>query len=593
MTSRMQRLLDGFVEVAGERDEGAILTAALRLAADTLDASTGLGLLGDGEGIRVAVPVGLPAELLTRVTGAGALPGLVGRVLRGLVECHERLEDRDVSVEDGLGLPLGHPAVSAFLGVPVVHGEVRLGALCLTRGPGGGGFTGEDERFLRALARQVGQAVLAVRARHHCDRLVEQLRATNRATSGAVSELGNEVDPNAAIERILSAAKSNLRMDVAFVSELDGEVQRWAHRAGGGFDLRPGTETPAEAGYCQRMLTGAIPQVIPDTSREPAVARMPVTAEAGVGSYVGVPLVLPDGSLYGTLCCLSRRPRPDLAEGDLAFMRVLAELLGEQVARLEAVRTDFSSRVARLRPLCKGEGLAIVVQPIVDLRTGIRVGFEALSRFPARPDLPPGLVFSEAADVGLSAPLELAAVRAALALLPQLPQSCYLSVNLSPATVAEPELVRLLSAGDPSRVVLELTEHSPVPDYDQLAAQLLPLRRYGVRVAVDDAGAGFASLRHTVALAPDVIKLDLGLVRGVDADPARQALVAAFSRYAEELGTSLVAEGVETAAELAALLGLGVRYGQGYHLGRPAPLAQLPPPGARPAGSPLPAGYAR
>lgn len=126
----------------------------------------------------------------------------------------------------------------------------------------------------------------------------------------------------------------------------------------------------------------------------------------------------------------------------------------------------------------------------------------------------------------------------------------------------------------PDRLVVELTEHEQVPDYPQLLAVLTGLRASGLRLAVDDTGAGFASLQHVTHLHPDIVKLDTAFVRDVHRDASRRAVARALTAFAGDIGAALVAEGIETAEELRELLRLGTHLGQGYHLGRPAPAAQ-------------------
>ena len=248
-----------------------------------------------------------------------------------------------------------------------------------------------------------------------------------------------------------------------------------------------------------------------------------------------------------------------------------------QVEREARQADDRRQRVSRVEQVLAGGVLAMRFQPIADLRTGAVLGAEALARFETEPRRPPDVWFAEALDVGLGLELELAAVAAALPALDALPPGSYLSVNVSPATVPEPGLVDLVSgAGD--RVVLELTEHAPVDDYGVVAEGLGGLRRLGARLAVDDAGAGFASLRHILRLEPDIIKLDLALTRGIDGDPVRRALASALVRFAAEIGAVITAEGVESAGEVRVLRDLGVAAGQGYYLARPGP---LPFPGDR------------
>jgi EAL domain-containing protein (putative c-di-GMP-specific phosphodiesterase class I) len=213
----------------------------------------------------------------------------------------------------------------------------------------------------------------------------------------------------------------------------------------------------------------------------------------------------------------------------------------------------------------------IVFQPIFDLESGDVVGMEALARFSDLPERPPNVWIAEAEAVGMLLDLELALAKAALDQLEALPPDVYLSLNLSPETAVSERVRGLLEAADPSRFVVELTEHAPVADYDELRASLSGLRERGVRLAIDDAGAGFASLRHIVRLDPDMIKLDITLTRRIERDPVRQALAVALVSFANQVGATVVAEGVETELQLEALRAAGIRFVQGFLLGAPGP----------------------
>jgi EAL domain-containing protein (putative c-di-GMP-specific phosphodiesterase class I) len=271
--------------------------------------------------------------------------------------------------------------------------------------------------------------------------------------------------------------------------------------------------------------------------------------------------------------------------GQLEALRTIAGLVGVRIAEERAAAADRAARAAALLSTVDGPGPTIVLQPIVGLRSGTVVGFEALSRFGERP---PADVFAEARELEVGVALELAAARAALEVLPRLPLGTYLSINLSPQAVIDTRVVAMLTgavdAGLGRRLVVELTEHEQVEDYDVLLAALSDVRSGGVRLAVDDTGSGFASLQHVTRLRPDVLKLDMAFVRDVHRDPARRAVARALLAFARDLGAVLVAEGVEQAAELGELLRLGALVGQGFHLGRPAPadevLARLAPDSA-------------
>jgi EAL domain-containing protein (putative c-di-GMP-specific phosphodiesterase class I) len=138
----------------------------------------------------------------------------------------------------------------------------------------------------------------------------------------------------------------------------------------------------------------------------------------------------------------------------------------------------------------------------------------------------------------------------------------------------------LLAASEPDRVVLEITEHEAVTDYTDILASIAELRELGLRIAVDDVGAGFASLRHLLRLKPDVLKLDVSLCRHVNSAPGR-ALVHGLLSFAHHSDATVVAEGIETDEELAGVLSLGVGFGQGFLLGRPAPILRSGPMCAR------------
>jgi EAL domain-containing protein (putative c-di-GMP-specific phosphodiesterase class I) len=220
-----------------------------------------------------------------------------------------------------------------------------------------------------------------------------------------------------------------------------------------------------------------------------------------------------------------------------------------------------------------GRHLVTVFQPIVGLQDGVIVGAEALARFPGEPIRPPDQWFAAAFEVGLGLELELLAVRLGLAGLGSIAAG-YVSVNVSPSTLVSPQFAAVLrdSRAPAHRVVLELTEHVEVAEYDDLRDAVNALRQRGFRLAVDDAGAGYASFQHILELRPDFIKLDRTIVRGVATDPARRALATAVADFAADIGAAVVAEGVEEPDEVIALRAAGVTCGQGYFFARPGPL---------------------
>jgi EAL domain-containing protein (putative c-di-GMP-specific phosphodiesterase class I) len=229
----------------------------------------------------------------------------------------------------------------------------------------------------------------------------------------------------------------------------------------------------------------------------------------------------------------------------------------------EEERAELEGLLERDRPLYP------VFQPLVSLSTGRVLGYEALSRFPDPPGRAPDSWFSQASRCGMGPRLEAVALRAALARGHDRPSGTFLSVNLSPSALASHEVQAVLPA-DMSGLVVEITEQELANDLDALEAHLAALRDRGARIALDDAGAGYSGLQQVMRVQPDIIKLDRSLVQGVDSDPAKEALIDSFVRFARRTGASVLAEGIETMEELRLLADLDVSYGQGFALARPA-----------------------
>lgn len=238
----------------------------------------------------------------------------------------------------------------------------------------------------------------------------------------------------------------------------------------------------------------------------------------------------------------------------------------------QTVRTLLKKRIReRIDSTVQGGMILTAFQPIHELATGTITGVEALARFPSDDGRSPDHWFNEATSVGLGGELEFAALEAALRKSAKLPEHLYVALNLSPETCLDPRLPGLLKRSGlaADRIVLELTERLAVDEYAPLLAALEPLRQHGLRIAVDDAGSGFASMRHILRLRPDIIKLDRSLIAGLDSDQGQRALGAAMVEFARQIGARIVAEGIETQAELKAVTQLGMTSGQGYFLGRP------------------------
>ena len=295
-----------------------------------------------------------------------------------------------------------------------------------------------------------------------------------------------------------------------------------------------------------------------------------------MGTVVGVPVRFTDGDSFGVLCAVKHPPGPRDGRREYDFLEVLARLVAQHLEEGHLREKELRSARARILDVVDHGAMRTVFQPIVDIGRGATVGLEALSRISLEPGKPPNVWFDEAEAVGLGVELQMIAVRSALAALPVLPHG-FIAVNVSPSAIRSDDFIRALDRLPPQQVVVEVTEHARIDDYSALERALRPLRERGMRVAVDDCGAGFANLLHLLRLQPEIIKLDIGIVRNIDSDAVRRALAGSLVGFAFQMGATIIAEGIETEAELHALREIGVPWGQGFLLARPAPYDELAP----------------
>lgn len=376
------------------------------------------------------------------------------------------------------------------------------------------------------------------------------------------------------IGQVIESAREHLEADISFLARFEGDrkiIMRVA-RGQQAVALDEGTELALDGTYCARMVGGRLPNIVSDARHDERVRNLVITEDLKIGAYIGVPVLLEGGRVYGTLCCINHQKDEHLRHREVKFMRVLADVVAGQLQREESASRERQQKLDRIRSIIEQGGPTMVFQPIVDMATGAIIGAESLSRFYVEPKRSPDLWFAEAWEVGQGEVLELAAVKSALAQLDQIDSGCYVSVNVSPQTLLTPAFEDVLSGVASGRVVVEVTEHAIVDDYQPLVEARRRLRNRNIRLAVDDVGAGYSGLTHILRIAPNLVKLDLALTRDIHKDPAKQALAAAAASFASRMRVDVVAEGVETLEEAEALRVLGIHYGQGYYFSKPAPL---------------------
>lgn len=376
------------------------------------------------------------------------------------------------------------------------------------------------------------------------------------------------------IQDMLHGLRVALNMKVGFISEF-AQQRRMFRYVDSDEDFRPfdvGDGDPLNKSYCSRIVDGELPELMGDARRNPIARTIPATMALPVVAHLSVPIRFSQGEVYGTLCCFSNQDVDTLSDKDLAILRLFADFVGKILEPRVHLARERQNLRQRIQSVIDDARFIIHYQPIFRVQDHELVGHEALTRFIAEPVRPPDQWFDEAIDIGLNVQLELTVIRRILADLHRFPSDTYVSINISPETILRGDIQNHFVGVPHHRIVLEVTEHASVGDYETIRRMLEPLRAKGIRVAVDDAGSGYASFRHILKLQPDIIKLDASLIHQIDKDPGSRALAAAIVRFAEEMDCRVVAEGVETESELAVLLALNVNKAQGYLLGHPQPL---------------------
>ena len=294
----------------------------------------------------------------------------------------------------------------------------------------------------------------------------------------------------------------------------------------------------------------------------------------GVRSVVYAP-IRNDRRLIGLLVIYAEGSWQEVAVAEvLPALVEFADLTGALIGRDVAERTEVGRGRDHISRIIESRSFRPVFQPIVDLKRDTVVGYEALTRFGDGAD--PEAIFAKATAVGLGMELEAVTLQAAVAAAEDLPRSAWLNLNSSPELIMAGEPLRSLISGVSRRLVFEVTEHTAIADYPAFRLAMAALGPK-VQLAVDDAGVGFASLNHILQLRAAFVKLDRLLIGGLESDHARQAMIVGLRHFARETGCRLIAEGIETEAELTVLRSLDIRLGQGFLLGRPVPVEEARP----------------
>lgn len=383
------------------------------------------------------------------------------------------------------------------------------------------------------------------------------------------------------VRTILGFLRTRFGLETAWLARFRDGMQEFEVLDGDAeaLGLSPSERASLSGSYCVRVIDGRLPAVIPDTAANRTTALLPITHEWSLGAYLGVPVLGADGAPIGMVCAASREPKPHLANADLRIVRHAAELIGALFDSPAGGVDATADHRNVIRRVVAERDFEVVFQAVHEVARGKVMGVEALARFSCEP-FRPDVFLEQAALLGLDIELETAIVTRVFSLLPQLPREVFIAINVSPAALLRIPWAELLVDVDPSRIVLEITEHDAVHNYSALDEALEWCRGRGMRIAVDDLGAGFSSFSHLLELGPEFVKIDQSIIRSIDVDDARRTLAQAIAEFARQTGAIVIAEGVESQGELDAVSAAGITWAQGYHLSRPKPHTHGFPPAA-------------
>ena len=398
-----------------------------------------------------------------------------------------------------------------------------------------------------------------------------QITTSRLSVVAALRLLQAQTTPEETAATITAALSGLPSIDFAGVTEASEAGLSILATAGATLPIRAGDPVPAARAkrLLERSRQGAWAEVWPPGRGSRPDQNAP--DHSGIRGQAFAPILAGD-SIVG-LISIGTRDR-DLAARlltDLPFISEAAAVAGTILAPALLARQQMAGAKVRIAEIIASGAFHPVFQPIVDLSTGVTVGYEALTRFAAGDAAE--MVFADAERAGLGAELEAATLAAAVRDGARLPPDAWLSLNVSPRFLAECGRLTGILAHRTRPIILEITEHEIIGDYLPLHAAMATLGP-DVRLAVDDAGAGVANFRHLVDLRPHLVKIDAALIRGANADISRQALIVGMVHFAVVSGALVLAEGIETEAEQATVERLGVTLGQGYHLARPAPIEE-------------------
>ena len=369
---------------------------------------------------------------------------------------------------------------------------------------------------------------------------------------------------------LLHAARTKLRMEVGFISRFDGDMRTFYL-----VDSAPGVNIVQSGGsdyrgesLCQRVVDGRVSQLIANAQTVAGANDLTAVKLVPVGAHISVPIVFSDGTVFGTFCVFSRYAIPELNHRSLAMCRVFADVasaLIEEVSALPQYESHYwAKKKIEVTELLTEGRLKYAPAALINLNTGKQLGVELMPTLTQATEniASPVLLMHEVVRLGLANLIGVNLVERVISTLSATPDEHFVAINITPQLLAEFDFLEWLNQDMCKRVVFEISEHDRVSSYHDLKRILQPIRKSGIRLSIDNAGAGFASMQHILQLQPEFVKLDAGLTCGIASDPAQQAMLQALLLFSRTQGCTLIADGISNKWDEEYLLHSGISVGQ-------------------------------
>lgn len=353
--------------------------------------------------------------------------------------------------------------------------------------------------------------------------------------------------------------------DVAFISRFEGgrRVIEYLNNDNEAIQLVAGYSDLIENSLCIRAVSGRVSDVIFDTSHLPSNEYVDVINTFNISSYLCVPIMMEQNVVYGTIGLIGHKPNWDISEEQIKTVESVAQVFAAWK------KEQNSSAQKTVSKVINNSQFELYYQPIFDIQKSRAIGFECLTRFFNAESSNPECMFNNARVVKLTTELELKIMKTALVSLDYFSEEQFLSVNLSHETLLSEKINELLNTTALNRLVIEINDDINANSYIQICKKLNSYLRNGLRICLEDRSLGLIRQGRQNYIDPDVLKLTYDNFKKNESCELIKWRLNFIHSLSESSAVSLVVQHVENDDQLRSLIDTGIRFAQGFHLGKP------------------------